>query len=213
MNLYEELNRTKELMGLQTLSEGSNQHQGTISSILNKSEDTIPDKFKNKYGDINDMGVQINSFTTQSSESSNQQRNSTTLDIIKSKTNPVKTLSDDNVKFYNEAYVVSYTSNNNTTTYLKVLYYSKQLTTIKQKIENIKNCIKSLGRPNSCVGNTYEVTDFKSSLSENNKLVCTSDSLNGNRNVCELPQNIIDMIINEYKDHEDFNTIKSLLKP
>jgi hypothetical protein len=212
MNLQEQINRTKTLMRLQSLNEGSNQYQGTISNIISKSEDTIPDEFKSKYGDINEMGVQINSFTTMTSEASNQTRNITTLDIIKAKTNPVKTLSDDNVKFYAETYVVSYTSNNNTVTYLKVLYYSKQLTTIKQKIENIKNCIKSLGRPNSCVGNTYEVSDVKSSLSENNKLVCTSDSLDGKSNVCELPQNIIDMIMNEYKEHEDFNTIKSLLK-
>ena len=216
MNLHEQLNRAKELMGLQPLNEDANQYKGTLSNLLDKTEDGIPDEFDLKYGDISKMDVHINSFTTYNSEDitgnlETNQNNKSILDIIKAKTPSIKTLSDDNVKFYTESYVVFFESNGKTITYLKVLYYSKQLNTLKQKIENIKNCIKSLGKPGSCVGSSYELTDVKSSLSENYNIVCSSDSLNGDSEVCELPQDVKNMIINEYKTHKDFNTIKSLL--
>ena len=95
---------------------------------------------------------------------------------------------------------------------MKILYYSKKINTIKQNIENVKNCIKSiLKRPLVCVGDNYELSDVKSSLSENGSLKCSFNSLKGESNICELPQDIIDTIINEFKSHKELGIIKSLL--
>ena len=195
MNLQEQINRTKTLMGLKPLNEGVLRKSGSLKDILKgvfekEPQQVVTNPFVEKYGNIltaptSMFGVTLNA----SGQETNNNVTTTTQTLCKvfiSTTQPQPMPSDVNKKVTHASYKVELTETINgqetITIYFKSAYY----------IDNV-------------------LTDHLSSLSTNGQESCVSNSLEGKTEACQFPQETKDKLMAKFQTSPNINELKSYM--
>ena len=197
MKLQEQLNRTKELMGLQPLSEGLFNKTGKFLDIFKNKKDEVvggfippseipEDMYIKKYGNLLSAPTDIEGIkelyksqydtstdeTTKSQEFKENYLNATIHTIY----TPQPLPSDPTKKVNKVAYLVKYQERVGnefyTYQYLKVYYFIDD-----------------------------EITDILSEIQEDGQQTCATNTLEGKNGNCEFPSQIKDRILKGFKDN------------
>lgn len=196
MNLNEEINRTKTLMGLQSINEGVFKQKGTLKDLLKnifkKSETVINslNQYEMKYGkDVGGSSVNGITLMNTSNEQTNKNVPTTnsycTIGVITSTPQP---LSNDNTKkSSNVTYSLIFqnTQGNNTSEYYE---YFKSVYLIDGKQSDEISHIR--------VGQNF---------------TCSTSTLEGKTGGCVISQEVKDKILSTFQNNKDFAQLQAYL--
>ena len=198
MKLHEQLNRTKELMGLQPLNEGIFRQKGKFKDFLMKlfkkdnSEEVLDDvnKYEEKYGTelgnetYVDMVKLLGKIQTQNNNETKYEEIFTKIGILTD--SPVPLIGDNTKKTSRVSFIVAFQKKEGNTTmfyeYSKFLYF----------IDG-------------------EQTDEHSQIREGKNFTCYTNTLEGNAGGCNLSQEVRDEILKSYENTPDYEIVKTYL--
>ena len=198
MKLHEQLNRTKELMGLQPLNEGIFRQKGKFKDFLMKlfkkdnSEEVLDDvnKYEEKYGTelgnetYVDMVKLLGKIQTQNNNETKYEEIFTKIGILTD--SPVPLIGDNTKKTSRVSFIVAFQKKEGNTTmfyeYSKFLYF----------IDG-------------------EQTDEHSQIREGKNFTCYTNTLEGNAGGCNLSQEVRDEILKSYENTPDYEIAKTYL--
>ena len=198
MNLQEQINRTKELMGLQPLNEGIFKKKGKLKDFIKKlfkkdnSEEVLDDvnKYEEKYG--TELGNEtyvdsvklLRKIQTQNNNETKYEEIFTKIAILTD--SPVPLIGDNTKKTSRVSFVVMVQKKEGNTTmfyeYSKFLYF----------IDG-------------------EQTDERSQIREGKNFTCYTNTLEGNAGGCNLSQEVRDEILKSYENTPDYEIVKTYL--
>lgn len=199
MNLQEQINRTKTLMGLKPLNEGIFKQNGKLKDILGKlfrkndtTEQVVNDinPYEVKYGkDTGNFTVDgINVMSTENTQSSGNTLSQQVYCSVSVITDQEQPLPGDNTKkTSNVAYHVT--------------YQNTQGSNVSEYYEYFKSLYFIDGQQ----------TDELSQMREGQNFTCSTNTLQGKTGGCTLPQDVKDKILKSFKNNKDFTQLQSYL--
>jgi len=199
MNLQEQINRTKTLMGIQPLNEGIFKQKGKfkdlIKNLFNKGNgaDQIiqyVNPYDEKYGTLNGpsevVGITTTVLNNKQLNNTNAETQETMCSVSFITNEPQSLINDPTKKTQAFSYLIIYNNNQegkvNSFTYFKVLYYVNG-----QKTDEISTVITG------------------------KNITCSTSTLEGKAGGCSLPQEIKNEILNKFKDSKDLSELQSYL--
>ena len=199
MNLQEQINRTKTLMGIQPLNEGIFKQKGKFKDLVrklfkknNNAEQIIQmeDPYEKKYGERNNTYVEGANFLFTSSEEKNSQETSfsevfCSIFLFLDYARPLP--SDPNKKSLSVSYMVT--------------FEKQQGTNIVNFYEYFKTIFYIDGQQ----------TDELSQMRDNETFTCTTNTLEGDTGGCSLPQEVKDLILESFKTGQEFSEVQKYL--
>ena len=198
MRLQEQLNRTKELMGLQPLNEGIFRQKGKFKDFIRKlfkkdnGEEILNDvnKYEEKYG--TELGNEtyvdsvklLRTIQTRNNNEISFEQFFTTIGILTD--SPVALKGDNTKKASRVSFIVKFQKQEGTNItyyeYGKFLYF----------IDG-------------------EQTDEISQIREGKNFTCVTDTLEGKTGGCNLSQEVRDEILKSYENTSDYESAKNYL--
>ena len=200
MNLQEQINRTKTLMGLQPLNEGIFKQGGKFKDLIKKlfnrsgsAEQVIEEvnPYEVKYGKDtgNCMVDGIRVMSTSNEQINNSEAKSQNIfcsvGIITDEPQPLP--SDNTKQSTNIAY--------------HVIYQNTQGSNITEYYDYFKSVYMIDGQQ----------TDELSQMREGQNFTCSTNTLQGKTGGCSLSQELIDKILKSFESNKDFTQLKSYL--
>lgn len=199
MNLQEQINRTKTLMGLKPLNEGIFKQNGKLKDILGKlfrkndtTEQVVNDinPYEVKYGkDTGNFTVDgINVMSTENTQSSGNTQSQQVYCSVSVITDQEQPLPGDNTKkSSNVAYHVT--------------YQNTQGSNVSEYYEYFKSLYFIDGQQ----------TDELSQMRVGQDFTCSTNTLQGKTGGCTLPQDVKDKILKSFENNKDFTQLQSYL--
>ena len=199
MNLQEQINRTKTLMGLKPLNEGIFKQNGKLKDILGKlfrkndtTEQVVNDinPYEVKYGkDTGNFTVDgINVMSTENTQASGNTQSQQVYCSVSVITDQEQPLPGDNTKkSSNVAYHVT--------------YQNTQGSNVSEYYEYFKSLYFIDGQQ----------TDELSQMRVGQDFTCSTNTLQGKSGGCTLPQDVKDKILKSFENNKDFTQLQSYL--
>jgi hypothetical protein len=194
MNLNEQINRAKTLMGLKTLNEGVFKQNGKfneiLSKLLGKNQTNVISginkygtKYGNNIGNSTVDGINVSTINNKQLSSSDAQTQQLfcTVSVITNQPQPLPT--DKTKKSSNITYLVIFTKNTSE-------YY-----------EYFKSVYLIDGQQ----------TDEISHMRVGENFTCSTSTLEGKTGSCEFSQEVKDMILKSFENSKDFSELESYL--
>lgn len=198
MNLQEQINRTKTLMGIQPLNEGIFKQKGKFKDLVrklfkknNNAEQIIQmeDPYEKKYGERNNTYVEGAHFLFKSQEKNSQETSFSevfcSIFLFLDYARPLP--SDPNKKSLSVSYMVT--------------FQKKQGTNIVNFYKYFKTIFYIDGQQ----------TDELSQMRDNETFTCSTNTLEGDTGGCSLPQEVKDLILESFKTTQDFSEVQKYL--
>ena len=199
MNLQEQINRTKELMGLQPLNEGIFKKKGKLKDFIKKlfkkdnSEEVLDDvnKYEEKYG--TELGNEtyvdsvklLRKIQTQNNNETKYEEIFTKIGILSD--SPVPLIGDNTKKTSRVSFIVT-SQKKEGNTFTQFYDYGKFLYFIDG-----------------------EQTDELSQMREGKNFTCGTNTLEGKTGGCNLSQEVRDEILKSYENTPDYEIAKTYL--
>jgi hypothetical protein len=200
MNLQEQINRTKTLMGLQPLNEGIFKQGGKFKDLIKKifnrgdsAEQVIEEvnpyevKYGKDTGNSTVDGIRLNSTSNEQINNSEAKSQNIfcSIGIITDQPQPLP--SDNTKQSTNIAY--------------HVIYQNTQGSNITEYYEYFKSVYMLDGQQ----------TDELSQMREGQNFTCSTNTLQGKTGGCSLSQELRDKILKSFESNKDFTQLKSYL--
>lgn len=207
MNLQEQLNRTKELMGLQPLNEGFFKKTGKFLDIFKRKEyknktgevvaqrippSEIPeDKYKTKYGDLMGASTMVEGLT----ELYTLQDDKTSVDKNTDKTTGS---SEFKQNFFDASIQTIYTPQPLPSDPTKKVNTKSFLVYYQEKVGN-KSYTYQYFKVYYFIND--KITDILSEIQQDTQQICATNTLEGKNGNCEFSSQIKERILKGFKDN------------